>query len=697
MKAIRSQFLHRRTKAGPGILARARAWVKPAVFPFLGLVSLLWFLVRVVPKPSRASYPCQRVAAPMASSFVLWLLGVSSAAMAFRRAREQFRKARLLMGILCIGLAAAGIAWALGSMEAPARAAYPPHPANEPIGVAQGLYPGRVVWVHDPAVTDWAGPDSSELWYEHVDQAVAERMVSQALRGYTSTSSDAEAWEALFQHFNGGAGYTPGEKVVVKINLTTANARTPMVDDDYEQLFLGEVTPDSTYNAPQLLHALLDQLVHVVGVAEGDITLGDPTGLFLNTLYDPLHADFPDVHYWDNRGTLGRTRAEFDTTAPFYWSTVDADGTTRDYLPRAIAQADYLINFAVLKCHDCGGITVAAKNHYGSLLRCPDGYLRGAENDWGWAKSFNGYYNMHYALPGESCGSEPEMASMGHYRALVDLMGHEGIGGKTLLYLIDGLFGGMRWYSEPSKWSMLPFDGGWPSSLFLSMDPVAIDSVARDFLSQQWPEDVLMNEGVEDYLHEAALADDPPSGTTYDPERDGTVMASLGVHEHWNNPTDKQYTRNLGTGDGIELLALAPAPDLALAKVVTPSKIVSPGTAITFTLAFQNAGTLPAYGAVITDLLPTELVTVAVESSRPVTATGGLSYTWQLGALAPAQGGRITVTGVVSPGLSLGHAFTNTARIASVTEEMDPANNEDSVRMVVGVREVFVYLPLIVR
>jgi hypothetical protein len=304
---------------------------------------------------------------------VLWLLGVSSAALAYRQAKERFRKARALAGILCLGLAAAGIAWALGSMVAPAEAEYLPHPANDPIGVAQGLYPGRVVWAYDPDVTDWAGPDSGQLWYEHVDQAIAARMVSQALRGYADAASDAEAWQALFQHFNGGPGYTPGEKVVIKINLTTANARTPMVDEDYEQLFLGAVTPDATYNAPQLLHALLDQLVHVAGVAEADITIGDPTGLFLNTLFDPLHADFPDVHYWDNRGTLGRTRAEFDTTAPFFWSTADADGTTQDYLPQAIEEADYLINFAVLKCHDCGGITVAAKNHYGSLLRCPDG------------------------------------------------------------------------------------------------------------------------------------------------------------------------------------------------------------------------------------------------------------------------------------------------------------------------------------
>jgi hypothetical protein len=28
----------------------------------------------------------------------------------------------------------------------------------------------------------------------------------------------------------------------------------------------------------------------------------------------------------------------------------------------------------------------------------------------------------------------------------------------------------------------------------------------------------------------------------------------MGVHEHWNNDVDKQYTRDLGIGDGIELL-----------------------------------------------------------------------------------------------------------------------------------------------
>ncbi|MHC4323894.1 MAG: hypothetical protein ACYSUX_06445, partial [Planctomycetota bacterium] len=55
---------------------------------------------------------------------------------------------------------------------------------------------------------------------------------------------------------------------------------------------------------------------------------------------------------------------------------------------------------------------------------------------------------------------------------------------------------------------------------------------------------------------EAALADKPPSGMFYDPDHEGNVsrLESLGVYEHWNNPKDKQYSRNLGTGHGIELV-----------------------------------------------------------------------------------------------------------------------------------------------
>ena len=51
------------------------SWLRLAAI-VSGAAALVWFLVRVIPKPSRASYPCQRAAFPVASGFVLWLCGV---------------------------------------------------------------------------------------------------------------------------------------------------------------------------------------------------------------------------------------------------------------------------------------------------------------------------------------------------------------------------------------------------------------------------------------------------------------------------------------------------------------------------------------------------------------------------------------------------------------------------------------------
>jgi len=62
--------------------------------------------------------------------------------------------------------------------------------------------------------------------------------------------------------------------------------------------------------------------------------------------------------------------------------------------------------------------------------------------------------------------------------------------------------------------------------------------------------------GVDDFLHQAADSINWPKNIVYDPEKDGKPLPrSMGVHEHWNSDTDKQYTRNLGTGNGIELIS----------------------------------------------------------------------------------------------------------------------------------------------
>jgi len=155
------------------------------LFPVIGFVSLIWFLIRVVPKPSRATYPCQRVAFPLASGFIIWLLGLGGSATAFRKARSSFSRSRYLIGILCI-IASIGCVWFSLTLTAEKEAvAAEPHPVNEPIGVARGIHPGRVVWVHDPNATDWAGPRMGDgYWWqdEHTDQNVVDSMMLRAIQ-----------------------------------------------------------------------------------------------------------------------------------------------------------------------------------------------------------------------------------------------------------------------------------------------------------------------------------------------------------------------------------------------------------------------------------------------------------------------------------------------------------------------------------
>ena len=517
------------------------------IFPIAGLVSLIWFLVRVIPKPSRATYPCQRLAFPLASGFVAWLVGLGTSAMAFRKARLNFAKRRFVVGLVCVAVSI-GALWIAVSATDENLVLAEPQPANEPIGVAGGIYPGRVVWVHDPEATDWEGPGDGHWWESnHTSQARVNQMMSRAICELTGAASDTDAWDKLFRHFNktqgrGNAAYKPGEKIFMKVNFVGFIRTVRSVNPENYDLVQGI---DYMNTSPQMITALLRQLVETVGVKQSDISIGDSLARFANEYYDILHKEFPDVRFMDCEGKFGRIKMK-QSSVPFYWSC-NPQASEQDYVPAGYAEADYFINLANLKAHTGAGITLCAKNHYGSLIRTPPQ---------------KGYYDLHPSAFSKEVGI---------YRNLVDLMGHKHVGGKTVLYLIDGLYSGIHPRDRaPRKWSSYPFNGDWASSLLASQDPVAIDSVGFDFLYAEYEENPRKS-GVDDYLHEAALANNPPSGTFYDPDHPGDVkrLPSLGVHEHWNNAKDKKYSRNLGTGEGIELIAITPA-NTAKADIIAP-------------------------------------------------------------------------------------------------------------------------------
>ncbi len=411
---------------------------------------------------------------------------------------------------------------------------------NEPVGFGKGVYPGRVIWTHNAQAARWGGSGDGHWWdADKTNETAVDSMMSGAVRQLAGESRSSAAWDAMFRYFNrthgsGDVGYAKGEKITIKVNFVGCIGQGRNVDPETYDMVR---RPDYMNTSPQMITALLRQLVESAGVDQRDISVGDSLGMFPQPYYEICEREFPDVRYLDSVGGNARhlrTKVE-SSSASLYWSRRPAD-VAQDYVPASYAEAKYLINLANLKSHTRAGVTVGAKNHYGSLIRKP---------------TEKGYFNIHDSLPLTAPGH-------GRYRALVDLLGHAHIGGKTLLNLVDGLYPGVHPIeASPRKWASAPFNGNWASSLLASQDPVAIDSVAFDFLWAEWLDYPRMP-GADDYLHEAALANNPPSGTFYDPNHRTKTkrLPSLGVHEHWNNATDRKYSRNLGRQEGIELVAL---------------------------------------------------------------------------------------------------------------------------------------------
>ncbi len=541
-------------KTGKSIVPKGKySWLR-WLFPITGLLALIWFFIRVIPKPSRATYPCQRVAFPLASGFVVWLIGLAGSVAAYRKAKRSLAQARYVLAATCIAISV-GFIWMSMSNTGENNIAYAHEPIvhNSPIGEGKGVNPGRVAWIHDADATNWSGGTTAPYPYENTctDQTVVNEMFSKGIRALAGENTDADAWDAIFRNFNqrmgkGDVSYTSGEKIAIKINFVLMYSNPS--DGEMPASVKSRIS-----NSPQLAIALLKQLIDVVGVSPGDISIGDAQMMMPNHWYDMVYAQCPGVVYMTKAGYshYGRTAVTLDYSAPLDWSDPCAahwSGVTQqDYIPTHLAQSDYFINFPILKSHNSGGITVSGKNLYGSLSRTPNA---------------SGYYNMHNTRPANLDSSPYSQPGMGYYRANVDLMGHPKLGGKTLLVLTDGLFAGRSWDSQPIKWDMAPFNTDWPSSIFLSQDQVAADSVAFDFMDNEWDGAVgTINgypqySGTDDYLHEAALIPDPCSGVNYDPNDDGGLTESLGIHEHWNNAIDKQYSRNIDplNGTGIQLV-----------------------------------------------------------------------------------------------------------------------------------------------
>ena len=526
-------------KSGRPLGLRPGSWLLRVPLPLVGLAALAWYLVRVLPKPSRAAYPCQRAAVPLALGFLGYLASLTAAGLALRGARRRLWESRYGAAAACasVGVAAAFLSLRSASTETKAGvdravAWTPADPPNRPIGVARGIHPGRVAWVRDPSAVLWDG-GTGHWWDDHAtDQARVDAMTSRAVRVLTGAGDDKAAWDALFRshnkaHAKADRGYARGQAVAIKINQNTAR-------DGHERN--GNPRNENSINGnPHLILSLLRQLVRAAGVAQEDIYVYDISRYIGDNIFRPSHAEFPRVHFVEVEKGGGEGREAAPPERDWAKGTIAYSDPSRGLgrqLPPVVLKASYLINMAIMKNHGDVGPTLLAKNHFGTVHGINHGVIAPRR--------------------------------MGESNPLVDLLAHKDVGEKTMLFMIDTLYAADGPDATPRRWKLAPFGTpeapGWPASLLVSQDGVALDSVGFDFVNAEWG----VAPFTDNFLHEAALAADPPSGKRYGP-------VSLGVHEHWNNPLDMKYSRNLGTGKGIELVPVF-FPAAPSAVVVTPAK-----------------------------------------------------------------------------------------------------------------------------
>ena len=140
---------------------------------------------------------------------------------------------------------------------------------------------------------------------------------------------------------------------------------------------------------------------------------------------------------------------------------------------------------------------------------------------------------------------------------MVDIIANQDVGQKTLLYFVDAVVttaGQNATLTQAMRWETM--GNQFPCSIFMSQDPIAIDSVCLDFLLSEPNMKIVAEAPMDNYLIEAATVPNPPSDTVYKDGHGNPITESLGVHEHWYDAKSKEYSRNKGADVGIELIKI---------------------------------------------------------------------------------------------------------------------------------------------
>jgi uncharacterized protein (DUF362 family) len=408
----------------------------------VGLLSLVWFVLRVGTKPSRIQYPCQRVAAPLASGFIIYLAGMLSSVFVYSKYRILIRRMSRRAAVACLCVAVGVCATVLVVRVGNVLGISTPVHTHSPIGTGTPT----VVSVYDEDVSNWI---SQTDYWNYVSQGTVDAMMTQAITALTGTATTNQAWQDILP------SYSPGDTIAIKVN------------------FNNEIEASDLNSLPQPVVALINQL-KLFGFAESDITVYDTSRRISSATTNSIHyffrnlieSTFPGVNIVDKDTPNRLSTNQFST-----YSTID--GIVSTPYAQILDDVDYLINMPIMRAHGGAGITFGFKNHYGSIERITFG---------------GGVEPLHDGLapthPGYSDTGEP----------MVELNSLSVIRDKTVLVVGDGIYSHSYSNTQPPNLN--------PEVILMSKDPVAADSVMFDYFHtlssrQVWHQN---------YLHLAAQA-----------------------------------------------------------------------------------------------------------------------------------------------------------------------------------------------
>ncbi len=147
-------------------------------------------------------------------------------------------------------------------------------------------------------------------------------MAADAVLKLTGEKSIKDAWDILFKYFNvnhgkGEVGYKEGEKIFIRTNQVSASSGT--YDKNTFEI-LDQKRYGMAETSPQIVLAILRQLINDYGVKQENISVGDPMKHMYKHVFDMWHNEFPNVIYIDSDARLGRTAPVKSSQPSIYYS-----------------------------------------------------------------------------------------------------------------------------------------------------------------------------------------------------------------------------------------------------------------------------------------------------------------------------------------------------------------------------------------